>query len=260
MGKDPAVLLYYADFLIGTALMTNEQVGAYVRILCHQADKGHLSMDGILTIIGVNSELIWKAIRDKFISDESGLLYNKRMDSEKKRRSFFCESRAQNLQKSRKAPHMGTHTGSRMEDEDEDRTRDRDINGNGNTPEGGKGETQNCELFQFWISLPNLAKHRTYTKDMQAASERIRAEYPAEDLKAAITALNEIVPQRENYLGVIPWTFDDFFRKGSPIKPAPFKKFLPENNPIESLKRRDFQTQRVKNEYEREAASKYDNM
>ena len=41
--KDPAFLLYYTDFLVGTAFMTNEEVGMYIRILCNIADKGSLT-------------------------------------------------------------------------------------------------------------------------------------------------------------------------------------------------------------------------
>jgi len=41
--KDPAVLFYFQDFLVGTEFMTDEEVGKYIRILCHQADKGPLT-------------------------------------------------------------------------------------------------------------------------------------------------------------------------------------------------------------------------
>ena len=41
--KDPAVLFYFQDFLVGTEFMTDEEVSKYIRILCHQADKGALS-------------------------------------------------------------------------------------------------------------------------------------------------------------------------------------------------------------------------
>lgn len=36
--KDPAVLFYFQDFLVGTDFMTADEVGKYIRILCHQAD------------------------------------------------------------------------------------------------------------------------------------------------------------------------------------------------------------------------------
>ena len=41
--KDPAVLFYFQDFLVGTEFMTDDEVGKYIRILCHQADKGALT-------------------------------------------------------------------------------------------------------------------------------------------------------------------------------------------------------------------------
>lgn len=248
--------------------MTDEQVGKYARALCAQHQHGHLSEIQLQSILKGDS-----AVAQKFIKDDIGLFFNVRMDEEIKKRAEYCETQKKNAQKrwekgaDRPIPTVNANANA-IQDEDKDEDKDerhshgiamalpRHKIGNAKAEE----ETQNCELFQYWISRPFLAKHRTYTKDMRAASVRVMSEYPIEDLKAAITALNEILPSVEQYLGVIPWTFDDFFRKGSPQKPAPFKKFLPENNPIQSLKRRDLQTQRVKNEYEHNAASKYDGL
>lgn len=121
-------------------------------------------------------------------------------------------------------------------------------NGNGNGNEdvikdfselrggvGGKPETS--ELFDYWLSMPNLAKHKKYTPDMAAAETNALKTYELEDLKGAVKNLNDILADPSDYLGVIAWTFEDFFRKGSPQKASPFKKLLNENNPVESLKR-----------------------
>ena len=40
--KDPAFLFYSSDFLSGTMLMSDEEVGQYIRLLCLQHQKGHL--------------------------------------------------------------------------------------------------------------------------------------------------------------------------------------------------------------------------
>ena len=62
MSKDPAVLFYTSDFLTGTTLMSNEQVGKYIRLLCIQHQKGVLSEKDMLKICDSYDEDIF----DKF--------------------------------------------------------------------------------------------------------------------------------------------------------------------------------------------------
>jgi uncharacterized protein YdaU (DUF1376 family) len=69
--KDPAILFYYQDFLVGTSFLTNEEVGAYIRVLCHMADKGSISKEHILKICSTHD--IYNAIIEKFQIDEDGL-------------------------------------------------------------------------------------------------------------------------------------------------------------------------------------------
>ena len=82
MSKDPAVLFYTADFLTGTTLMRNEQVGKYIKLLCLQHQQGHLSEEDMLEICGSYDERIFS----KFDRDDEGLYYNVRMDEEILRR------------------------------------------------------------------------------------------------------------------------------------------------------------------------------
>ena len=58
--KDPAVLFYTQDFLTGTFLMTNEQVGKYIRLLCLQQQNGGLHECDMLQICGAKDDKIWK--------------------------------------------------------------------------------------------------------------------------------------------------------------------------------------------------------
>ena len=52
MAKSPAFQLYADDFLAGTADMTQEEVGAYILLLCHQWNKGVITLDiGRLSLI-----------------------------------------------------------------------------------------------------------------------------------------------------------------------------------------------------------------
>jgi hypothetical protein len=87
--KDPAVLFYTQDFLIGTYLMTNEQVGKYIRLLCLQQQNGGLSEKQMLKICGTKDEDIWT----KFKLCDDGFYYNTRMLLEAEKRNKYCESR-----------------------------------------------------------------------------------------------------------------------------------------------------------------------
>ena len=67
--KNPAVLLYTSDFLAGTLLMTNEEVGAYIKLLCLQHQKGHLSEKDMKNIC--NSYDIYNSILTHFKKDKN---------------------------------------------------------------------------------------------------------------------------------------------------------------------------------------------
>lgn len=94
MAKDPAVLFYYQDFLVGTQFMSDSDIGKFIRILCHQADKGNLSKEQVLNIC--KSSDIPKMIKEKLMVDENGNYYNERMRVEKEKRRNFTESRKKN--------------------------------------------------------------------------------------------------------------------------------------------------------------------
>ena len=111
MSKDPAVLFYYQDFLVGTEFLTDDEVGKYIRILCHQADKGKLTKKQVLSIC--KASVIPNFIQEKLKVDSDGFFYNQRMLEEKQKRQKFSESRRNNA-KGVKA--YAQH----MEDEDED--------------------------------------------------------------------------------------------------------------------------------------------
>ena len=92
--KNPAVLFYTSDFITGTLFMTNEEVGAYIRVLCMQHQKGHLTEEEILQIC--QKKEIFSSVILHFKKDKKGLYYNKRMDKEKDKRQKYSESRARN--------------------------------------------------------------------------------------------------------------------------------------------------------------------
>ena len=141
MAKDPAFLFYHHDFLIGTEFMSHEQVGCYIRILCHMADKGHLTKERMLHICGTC--VLDKTLEEKFKIDENGHYYNTRLDVEVFKRKSFCESR----RLSRMSNVRETHVERTV-----NRNRNRNVN-----------EVKNKAVFDFdvlWLLYPKkLGKH-----------------------------------------------------------------------------------------------------
>ena len=95
MSKDPAFLFYTSDFLTGTSFLTNEQIGKYIRLLCHQHQNGHLKEKDMLKICLTYDEDVF----EKFEKDENGLFFNVRLDEEIHKRKAYSESRRNNRKK-----------------------------------------------------------------------------------------------------------------------------------------------------------------
>jgi hypothetical protein len=112
MGKDPAFLFYSQDFYTGTALMTDDQVGKYIRLLCIQHQKGHLEEKHMINICKTYD----KDIFDKFVRDSEGLFYNERLENEINRRINYCETRRKNrMSEKTYVKHMETETETETE-------------------------------------------------------------------------------------------------------------------------------------------------
>lgn len=93
--KDPAFLFYSSDFLSGTMLMTDEEIGQYIKLLCLQHQKGHLKEKDMLNICKTYNEDIFS----KFIKDADGNYYNERLEYEANKRKAYSESRRNNRKK-----------------------------------------------------------------------------------------------------------------------------------------------------------------
>jgi len=127
--KDPAVLFYFQDFLVGTEFMSDEEVGKYIRILCHQADKGPLTEYQVKKIC--KNDVVPEAILSKLMKDENGNYYQKRMQTEREKRNNYIESRRHNRSLSKK--NIRETYDKRMENENEN------IN-----------NSINVAFFEFW--------------------------------------------------------------------------------------------------------------
>jgi hypothetical protein len=93
--KDPAVLFYTGDFLIGVLELTMEERGQYITLLCLQHQKGHLSRDVLFASVPDVSPVVLS----KFEQDENGAYFNARMDIESEKRKKYSLSRGENRRK-----------------------------------------------------------------------------------------------------------------------------------------------------------------
>jgi uncharacterized protein YdaU (DUF1376 family) len=112
MAKDPAVLLWTKDFLVGTMTMSYEQKGKYITLLCLQHQNQHLT-DGDMKSILSEEDI---QVAEKFIK-EDGKWYNLKMKEESIRRKSYTENRLKNFQKKKDmkvdmSSHMENHTGT----------------------------------------------------------------------------------------------------------------------------------------------------
>jgi uncharacterized protein YdaU (DUF1376 family) len=100
MGKDPAFLFYVADFNDGTQDFTNEEVGAYLRLLLFQFSQGHLPIERIRKKLNSDFNRLWPVLSTKFVEDDDGNYYNRRLQEEQIKRISYCDSRRANKLKS----------------------------------------------------------------------------------------------------------------------------------------------------------------
>jgi uncharacterized protein YdaU (DUF1376 family) len=90
MSKDPAVLLYTSDFLSGCQDLTMIERGQFITLLCLQHQKGYLTNKMImLTCSDVSEDVL-----ERFDKDEKGNYFNKRMDTEIKKRKSNSEKQS----------------------------------------------------------------------------------------------------------------------------------------------------------------------
>lgn len=190
MAKDPAFLFYPADFMIGTALMSFEQKGKYVSLLCYQHQLGHLSKEDMISVCGED-----KRIFSKFKQDPEGLYYNERLEKESIKRSSFSQSRRNNASTSLAlAKHMPEH----MEN----------VNRNENNKEQLK--TTKVQFLEFVFMT--------------------QGQYDQLAQKLGKTVLDEYVERLNNYIGskgkrykshyhtILSWTNKDSPKKSENVK------------------------------------------
>jgi hypothetical protein len=126
MAKDPAFLFYTGDFFTGTAILSFEDKGKFIHLLCLMHQQGRMTEETIRFLVGSVSD----NLKSKFKIDEKGFWFNNRLEEETEKRNKFTESRRINgleggrpkkikpngkPKKNHKVKHMDNH----MEDENE---------------------------------------------------------------------------------------------------------------------------------------------
>lgn len=112
--QSPAFQFYAQDFLAGTADMTCAEVGAYIRLLCHQWIRKGLSKNNevLLRLSGAEIDVLF-SVRKKFSERKNGLLQNLRLEIERKKQREYSKKQAENARtgwdKRRNATAMPPH-------------------------------------------------------------------------------------------------------------------------------------------------------
>ncbi len=85
----PAFQFYASDFMGSTGEWTDEEVGRYLRLLCHEWMNGSISVNPVRHVNGGTSPEIWAVIKIKFIDDGNGRLINKRLEETRQKQTAY---------------------------------------------------------------------------------------------------------------------------------------------------------------------------
>ena len=190
MGKDPAFLFYPNDWIGGTMGMTFEEKGAYMELLMMQFNRGHMTSHMVGQVVGQ----IWDKIAGKFVQDENGLWYNKRLEDEVNARKSFVNSRKNNLkgtnQYTKKIGHMRGHVTSHMEDENVNENVNKNKKGvQGEKPKWAEGFKHFNPKLIYPFEYPSFAQAWDLWVDYK--KEQHRFTYKPIGEQAALHGLSE---------------------------------------------------------------------
>ena len=97
MNKAPAFQFYAADFLVGVMGMSDEEIGAYIKMLAIQWERGSLPENPISIKKLINSRKVPSDfLLEKFPLCGDGTRKNLRLEKEREKQQTFRQSRASN--------------------------------------------------------------------------------------------------------------------------------------------------------------------
>ena len=203
--KDPAFLFYSSDFLSGTMLMSNEEVGIYIKLLCLQHQQGHLKEDDMLNM-GASLKIF-----SKFKKDEEGNYYNERLEYEANKRKAYSESRRNN----RKKKETYEEDIKKICNSYEEHMGNENININKNITEnkvnrkrGSKGEKEEEKIhFAEFVSMTNAEYEKlvsTYGKEFADQCINVLDNYKGAKGKT----------YKSDYRAILSWVIDKVEKDG----------------------------------------------
>ena len=207
--KDPAFLFYSNDFLSGTMLMSDEDVGKYIRLLCLQHQKGHLKEKEMLNICRTFNEDIFS----KFKKDEEGNYYNERLEYESNKRKAYSESRRNNRKKKEEKEtyeedmkNICNSYEEHMENENINKTV---IKNKDNRKRGSKGKKEEEKIhFAEFVSMTNAEYEKlvsTYGKEFADQCIKKLDDYKGSSGKT----------YKSDYRAIGSWVVDEIKKKQS---------------------------------------------
>ncbi len=107
MNKLPAFLLYATDFIVGTAEMGLAETGVYIKLLCHQWDKGHLPAETqkLHRLVGATTTDEQTAVNNVLSKFETRgkTLVNRRLEAVRNTQQQYRNKRTQSARKAAQA-------------------------------------------------------------------------------------------------------------------------------------------------------------
>ena len=208
--KDPAFLFYSSDFLSGTMLMNNEEIGIYVKLLCLQHQQGHLKKEDIVNM-GATERVL-----SKFKKDEKGNYYNERLEYEANKRKAYSESRRNNRKKKEEQEtyeedmkNICNSYEEHMENENINKNIIKNKNKD-NRKRGSKGKKEEEKIhFAEFVSMTNAEFEKlvsTYGKDFADQCIKKLDNYKGSSGK----------DYKSDYRAILSWVVEEI-KKGQPI-------------------------------------------
>jgi uncharacterized protein YdaU (DUF1376 family) len=216
--KAPAFQFYAADFLIGVMTLSDEETGVYMKMLCTQWIHGFLPNDQklIKKMVNLDKKPSQKVL-EKFKICEDNLLRNERLESVRKDRETFIESRVKNANSRWNKPEDGMHVhDSSMCYEDALQSSVFSLQSSSVLKDGQSTEkkvhTKNkttcpissdvSEILKFiWENCPAKSRERSSKKELLAEWNKMKAvERPTiQTIKVALDAWNASAKWLDGY-------------------------------------------------------------
>ena len=196
--KDPAFLFYSSDFLSGTMLMTDEEIGQYIKLICLQHQKGHLKEKDILNICKTHNEEIFS----KFKIDEEGNYYNERLETEINKRKAYSESRRNNRKKKEEKTTYEEDM-KNICNSYEEHMENENININNNSKKDSKGKKEEEKIhFADFVTMTNVEHEKlvsTYGTEFTDQCIKILDNYKGSKGKE----------YKSDYRAILSWVVDE---------------------------------------------------